>query len=169
MIKNIFFIILYLSLLQCKNGKDDKSIDDLKIEYEAKKLTDSLLKEVVKESLLDTAGLYAAPINVLSARLVNRDYSNYRDISVTYKNISNKKVEAIRFRWYGLNSFGEPADMGSYGLSEGFGSGFDDDPINPGKSRTNSWSILSKDAKKVILAWPYEVAFADGTSWKLKK
>jgi hypothetical protein len=70
------------------------------------------------------------------------------------------------FSWYGLNSFGEPADMGT-SLVEGFGSGFDDDPIGIGKTRTSTWNILSKDGKKVVLAGPTKVAFSDGSKWKL--
>ena len=87
----------------------------------------------------------------MSARLIKKEYSNYKDISITFKNVSNKKIEGIRFRWYGINAFNEPADMGSYGYSEGFGSGFTDNPISPGKSNTSEWGISSKDGKKIIL------------------
>jgi hypothetical protein len=69
----------------------------------------------------------------------------------------------------GLMLLVKPADMGSSGLTKGYGGGFDDDPLNPGKSRTSQWSILSGDAKKVVLAWPYEIAFSDGSKWKVGK
>jgi hypothetical protein len=132
--------------------------------------TDAREKEVdeyIANSLLDTAGLYLAPVKVLSSRLVQREYSSYKDIRLTYKNVSGKRISAIRFRWYGKTAFNDPADMGN-SFQEGFGGGFDDDPLGIGKSTTSEWSILSKNAKKVVLAWPTEVAFEDGTKWELK-
>jgi hypothetical protein len=125
------------------------------------------IEVLYKNSLFDTVGLYAAPVKVLGARLISRDYSSYKDIRLTYKNISTKAISAIRFKWYGINSFNEPADMGSSSLQEGFGSGFADDRLPPGKTDSGTWSIMSKDGKKVVLAWPYEVAFEDGTKWEL--
>lgn len=113
----------------------------------------------------DTGGLYLAPVKVTSARFVTKEYSNYKDIALRYKNVSDKMVTAIRFKWYGENAFSEPADMG--GLSEGWGGGFTDDPLKPGSSDYGQWSILSKDGKKILIAYPYEVVFKDGTKWKL--
>jgi len=87
---------------------------------------------------------------------------------LTYKNVSGKKIEAIRFRWYGEDAFGDPADMGGL-FNDGTGGGFDDDPLRPGQTRTSSWDILSSRGKKVKKAWAYEVAFSDGTKWELNK
>ena len=115
----------------------------------------------------DTGGLYLAPIKVLSAKFVTREYSNYKDIALRYKNVSNKVVTAIRFKWYGENAFNEPADMG--GLREGWGGGFTDDALRPGASDYGQWNILSRDGKKVLIAYPYEVVFKDGTKWELSE
>ena len=87
------------------------------------------------------------------------------DIRLTYKNVSDKNISAIRFKWYGENSFGEPADMGNYN-HDGFGAGYDDEGLRKGRTVTNQWSILSRDARKVVDVWPYEVVFADGSRWK---
>jgi hypothetical protein len=114
----------------------------------------------------DTGGLYLAPIKVLSAKFIKKEYSNYKDIELQYKNVSNKVVTAIRFKWYGENAFNEPADMG--GLREGWGGGFSDDPLKPGASDYGQWGILSRDGKKVLIAYPYEVVFKDGSKWKLQ-
>ena len=115
----------------------------------------------------DTGGLYLAPIKVLSAKFVTKEYSNYKDIALRFKNVSGKVVAAIRFKWYGENAFNEPADMG--GLREGWGSGFIDDELRPGASDYAEWGILSRDGKKVLIAYPYEVAFKDGTKWELSQ
>ncbi|KIO75248.1 hypothetical protein TH53_21800 [Pedobacter lusitanus] len=135
------------------------------------KSSDERIKEmthkVISKSLLDTAGLYKSPIKIIKATLVKKEYSNFRDIRISYKNVSNKPISAIRFMWKGIDAFGEPADMG--GAYDGFGGGFTDDVLRPGKSETREWSILSRDGKKVQLAWPTEIAFTDGTKWKLSK
>jgi len=163
----LFYILFYI--ISCVSK--EKKITDYSPEEQSRimEIKDSLMESFEKKSLFDTIGLSNAPVKVLSARLVKQEYSNYKDISITYKNVSKKRIEAIRFRWYGINAFNEPADMGSYGLTKGFGSGFDDNPLSPGKSKTGEWSILSNDGKKVILAWPYEVVFKDGTKWELEK
>ena len=143
--------------------------EKLEIKLRAKAMTDSTIRGITKKVLFDTVGVSNGPIKVLSAKIIKEDYSSFKDISLTFKNISNKRIEGIRFRWYGENAFGEPAEMGNASLLtnfEGFGSGEDDDPLGPGKTRTSQWNINSRNAKKVIIAWPYEVVFSDGTKWK---
>lgn len=166
-------ILMLLLSAQCvnkpKSAEDElsdtqKFIDSFKIARQA----DSMTKRYIRDALLDTTGISAAPVRVLSARLVTQEYSNYKDIRLTWKNVSTKKIAAVRFKWYGTNAFGEPADMGT-SLYEGFGSGFSDDPLSPGRTDSGEWSIMSRDGKKVVAAWPYEVAFEDGTKWELRK
>lgn len=130
---------------------------------------DSLPNDIstISKSDNDTVGLYKSPIKVTSSSLVKKEYSNYKDIRLTYKNVSNKPVSGIRFEWYGENAFGEPADMGS-SFNSGEGRGFTDETLRPGKSTYGEWSILSRDAKKILYARPYEVVYSDGTKWKLR-
>lgn len=135
-------------------------------------MKDSLVNSVMSNAMksdLDTGSISNSPIKILNAKLFKEEYSSYKSISLSYKNVSGKKVEAIKFKWYGEDAFGKPADMGAGSIVEGYGGGFDDDPLGPGKSRTSQWSIYSSRGKKVILAWAYEVAFSDGTSWKSSK
>ncbi|MDB5280689.1 MAG: hypothetical protein JWR61_5644 [Ferruginibacter sp.] len=169
--RKLLAIIISVYCFSCNGPQKEKKFEDypLDIQLKAKKMTDSLIQASTKEALFDTLGLSQAPVKVLSSRLVKQEYSNYKDISLTYKNVSDKKIQAIRFRWYGINAFGEPADMGSSGLLAGFGSGFHDEQIRPGKTQTSEWSIMSRDGKKIVLAWPYEVAFTDGSKWKCGK
>ena len=121
----------------------------------------------MKELLIDTTGLYLAPVKILSAKMVSEDYSTYRNVFLSWKNVSGKKITGIKFNWYGENAFGDPADMGS-SLVAGFGGGFSDDAMRPGSTDNGTWSILSTDGKKIVIAWPIEVAFEDGTKWKIK-
>lgn len=129
-----------------------------------KRMTD----EVIAKAMFDTVGLYKAPVKVLSSKVVREEYSTYRSVRLKFKNISGKTVSAIKFKWYGTNAFNEPADLGN-SMVEGFGGGFTDDALRAGKSTSATWSVLSRDAKKIKLAWPTEVSFADGSSWKLER
>jgi hypothetical protein len=60
-----------------------------------------------------------------------------------------------------------PADMS--GFREGWGGGFTDDALRPGKTDYGEWSVLSRDGKKILIAYPYEVVFKDGTKWQLQQ
>lgn len=135
-----------------------------------KKTTDRLGERLAENNkkieMSDTAKLYDAPVKILSAKFVTKEYSNYKGVFLSYKNVSGKSIAAIRFKWYGENAFGEPADMS--GPRDGWGGGFTDDVLNPGRTDNGTWDILSKDGKKIITAYPYEVAFTDGSKWTLK-
>lgn len=176
-----FFIVVFFLALACScsnSQKEEKeptylksslldsssspnSVDSLKSKMTPTHQDD----DVVSAVYWDTVGVSSAPVKVLKAWLYRREYSSYKDIAVQYKNVSGKKISAIRFRWYGLTAFNDPADMGT-SMKEGFGGGFTDTPLRPGGSTTSEWSILSRNGKKVVMAWPTEVAFEDGTKWK---
>lgn len=170
MAKILLLTFSLLCLLSCKKEINEeelqKSIDSLDNAIKAEKIADSLINRTRKEKILDTTGMSKSPILVLKSQLISISYSNRKNIRLVYKNISNKKISAIRFEWYGENAFNEPAEMGSYTLI-GEGGGFTDELLSPGKTSNSEWDILSKDAKKVIIARAYEVAFSDGTNWKL--
>lgn len=128
------------------------------------------IKEMTNNSLsralMDTAGLYKSPIKVLKSSFIKREYGNYRDVSITFKNIGTKRIAGVKFMWKALDAFKKPAEAG--GSVDGFGSGFTDEEIKPGSTLTVEWNVSSKNGKTIVLAWPFEVAYADGTSWKLK-
>lgn len=52
---------------------------------------------------------------------------------------------------------------------EGFGNGFTDDILYPNQTTSASWDINSGNAKKIVLAWPYEVVFSNGEKWEIGK
>lgn len=170
MLKFCSLAILMIYMLSCNTGAQNGSHGlTLADSTDITSRSDSMTQAVIKDAAFDTAGISQAPVKVLTAKLVGREYSNSKDIHLAWKNVSSKQVAAIRFKWYGLNAFGEPADMGNTSILAGFGSGFVDRSLKPGKSDSGSWGIMSKDGKKIVLVWPYEVAFEDGTKWKAGK
>lgn len=169
--KNTLLLLLIPLFYSCETKPKPSTAQEFIDSINRAQKADSLTKETITKSINsayfdDTIGMSSAPVRVIKAQMVEKEYTNRKDISLVYKNFSDKKVEAIRFAWYGLNAFGEPADMGSYGLSAGFGGGYTDDPLKPGKTDEGTWEISSKDGRKVVAAWVTEVVFSDGTKWK---
>lgn len=133
---------------------------------EAKKILDSLHSVRVKETIKPpTPQNLTNPIKIISAKIIQEEYSSYKSIRLSWKNISDKKINAVKFSWKGIDAFGDPAEMGSNYI-EGIGHGFSDDPLGAHKTTSGTWSIYSGNASKVTHAWAYEVVFADGTKWK---
>jgi len=166
-------LILFIGLIIFFGSScQQSSVSTMTVEEE-NSLRDSLkdvlharIDSITKNTLLDTIGLANAPVKVLYTGFYGR---NGRSVELKWKNISSKKIAAIRFKWYGENAFNEPADMGIPAYGKGFGGGFTDDELSPGKTDSGTWPVYSRDGKKIIIAWPYEVAFSDGSHWKLKQ
>lgn len=116
--------------------------------------------------LFDTIGVSESPIQVLSAKFAEDDYSSYKDVLITFRNVSKKNISGVKFKWYGVNVFGEPASFIGGGFIDGFGGGYTDHIIRPGEKRTSEWDGQSRDGKKILKAWPYEIVFEDGSKWK---
>lgn len=137
--KRLLVILIILNGLSCKEqtkSETDELIekaDRLLDSIAAARKVDSMVKATMKSAYFDTSGISTAPVKILSTRIVKNEYSALRDIELTWKNVSNKKISAIRFKWYGVNAFNEPADMGS-GF-DGLGGGMSDDLLSPGPPR----------------------------------
>lgn len=130
---------------------------------------DSMVKETINSvyrNVADSSGSWRSPVQVMKAVMVKNEYTSTRSVRLSYKNVSEKKVAAIKFRWYGVDAFGEPADMGD--SFEGLGSGLDNDGLNVGAKKTGTWNVYSSRGRKVTSACAIEVAFDDGSVWKLK-
>lgn len=158
-------ILISSCKLTTKDDVDTQSPRYQEIRDSIRDKVDSMVGDRIATIYWDTIGVSNAPIKVISSKLIKRS-SLGRDIRLVWKNVSNKNITAIRFRWYGLNAFNRPADMGINSMAEGFGGGFTDDLIRPGKTDYGEWSIISRDGKKVVLAWPVEVVFEDGSKWE---
>ncbi len=130
-------------------------------------MTDSIMRDVFKQVNFDTLTDSPCPIAIVSSQLVKKEYSNYKDIFIAYKNQGQKEIDGIKFKWYGENVFGEPADMGN-AIEKGFGGGFCDDKLKIGKSDEATFGINSQDAKKIVKVWVTEIVFTDGTKWQTK-
>jgi hypothetical protein len=132
----------------------------------AEERTTELKDSIINATMLDTVGLYKSPIKVIRSIMVKNKYSSYRDVRLVYKNVSKKTITGVKFSWKGTDAFGDPANMG--GSVPGYGGGFSDETLKPGKTQSGEWSVSSNDGKKINIAWPFEVAFSDGTKWELK-
>lgn len=165
MMRYFFFLLMFAACNQSPKVKSVQEFSDsLRIAREADSITDAIVKDVRYNIYFDTVGVADGPVQVTGVRVTQEEYSRYKDVRLTYKNVSGKNISAIRFRWYGENAFGEPADMTS--LQDGFGGGYTDDLLRAGKSSSGEWDVNSRDLKKVLHAWAYEVVFEDGTKWK---
>lgn len=162
--KIIFLFLITASSCKSQFQKDMDHLDSVDRAIKISMIADSLNKQMERKIDFDTVGVSAGPVLILSAKFVSHEYVSARDIRLSWKNVSGKIISAIRFKWYGENAFGEPAKMGR--LGNGFGSGESDDELGAGKINSSTWTILSEDGKKIIAAWPFEVAFADGTVWQ---
>lgn len=159
-------VAMLLILVSCVSDPSKPTLS-YAVSLEARAQADSIGQTNNKKAPFDTTDLYKAPVKVISAELFNDRVSNYKSIKLVFKNVSDKRIESIRFQWYGENATGDLADVDSSTIIAGFGVGFEDDPLLPGKIRTCNWSILNNQGKKVILSWPCHVVFSDGSKWEM--
>jgi hypothetical protein len=172
--KKIITLTILLFTIGCtSNEKATKSKaeiekeyhDSIEMEINVQKKMDEYDEKLKNAINWDTVGVYKSGLIIKKARFVSEEYSNYKSVQLSYTNKTGKKIKAIKFKWYGINSFNEPADCGNY--SEiGFGGGFDDDGLGINKSTTSTWDVLSNDGDKIVKAWAYQISFEDGTNWK---
>lgn len=164
MLKLLLPIILFCA---CKSRPGQPTFSSVSDSLEFSRKVDSMTKTTIRKALFDTTNVYLAPVKVSSAKVVQREHSSYRNVRLAWTNKSSKNIVGIKFNWYGVTAFNEPADMGGY--LEGIGGGMTDRLLRPGRSDNGEWSVLSKNAENVLCAWPIEVAYEDGTFWKLSK
>jgi hypothetical protein len=173
--KKLIYSFTIILLFSCNNlpkpktqaEKDKEYLDSLAMDLRVQKKMDEYHDKLNSSINWDTVGVYNSGLIITKARFIEEEYSNYKSVQLSYTNKTGKLIKAIKFKWYGVNSFNEPADCGDY--SEiGFGGGFDDDKLGINRSTTSTWSVLSKDGDKIVKAWAYQIAFEDGTIWKSK-
>lgn len=163
--KNIFLfaLVITVAFLGCGESKQEKKYEVS--QHELDSFQNTLKKNAINNVVSDAmANIKDAPVIVTSYKVVKAEYGNYRNVYLEYKNVSKKKVSAIKFRWYGENAFGDAADIGYNGI----GGGFTEHPLSAGASNDGEWEVLSNNLKKLKSAWVSEVMFADGTKWETK-
>ncbi|MFB6456497.1 hypothetical protein ACE38W_14585 [Chitinophaga sp. Hz27] len=133
-----------------------------------KKKQETIEAEALYKMVFDTTGLYLSPIKIVNSRVIESDEVKLKNIELLFKNVTNKNIVGVKFKWFGLDAFGETADMGAASsVIKGLGGGHYQHRMRGGETKLATWSLYSQNAKKIVLARPYEVAFTDGTSWKL--
>ena len=162
--------ILIFALLQCKSSpKQEHSVRKSTVDtFRIGKKNDSLF-EAEEDSIssfeFEVNKEGKAPVKVLNAAFVSKINTEYKDVQITYKNISKKVIASIQFRWIGVNAAGKPAEVGQPDIDDA-GGGIEEDSLAAGKQQTSVWAISSRDGKKITRVWVHEVVFTDGTKWE---
>ena len=131
-----WLLLLVVFICSCKETEPPKKVTAEEIAFRQRyidSMNDVLLEGAINKTSFDTSDQAKSPIKILSFKVVKSDGGNYRNVYLRYSNTSSKTINAIRFRWHGVNVFGEPADLGNY-AALGFGGGFTDDVIRPSKT-----------------------------------
>lgn len=164
MIQKITLIILAVLLYSCDASSNKNKLNE-------KQLKEAQLKsaQIVDNSLAklkdDSVKIANAPIKVTNFKIVKVEYSDYRNVQVTYKNVSDKTIEAIKFGIKGRTAFDKPAEF--TGGFNGKVYGNIDEPIKPNKSNTVTFAVNSSDLKFIDYVRPYEIVYSDGEKFKL--
>lgn len=170
--KKVLILLFILILISCTN-KDQKKLP--KDNYSGDTITNKSTKQEdekkaidsIKNDFLNTKINSETPVKIISSKLIKNQYSDHKDIQLVYKNLTQKKIKAIKFEWYCENAFDKPAS-GQFFFVKGIASGHTDILLRPGKIHSKIWEDFSTDAYKIIAVRAYFVVFSDGTKWELK-
>lgn len=168
--KALTFIILILVLISCTNKKKNQTEPIVQDNNQIKNTTEKNEKEIidsVKHNFLNIQKSKNSPVKVISSKLLKNQYSDHKDIQLTYKNTTRKNIKAIKFEWYCENVFDKPAS-GQFFFVKGISRGHTDILLKPKKLDSKIWEDFSTDAHTIIAARAYYVVFADGSKWELK-
>ncbi len=163
--KIISLLIITILFLNCNNPKhigenyiknkqllDTNSIDTILTQ-------NKIYEEIIKEN---------SDIKIIKARLSKNPYSDHKDIYITFKNLSKKPIKAIKFEWFCINSFDEPAN-GKYFYGQGRYKEKYVNLIKPGEIQTEHWEDFSTDASKITKIRAYYIVYTDGSKWGFTK
>ena len=163
-IASLFFIVLFISSCNGPSSQERKeALKQLKLD-EAQKRSSDAVEKMLKNREDDSLRIAAAPIKVLSYKVVKVPYTSYRNIEITFKNVSNKTINAVRFGFMGKTAFDKPANVGGF---EGKNYGNYDESIKSKQKQTITFSINSPDLKKIEYVRPYEIVYEDGEKYTL--
>lgn len=167
--KKTLLLLVTLTLISCTNKKSSKpetntnknNLIKTNEEKNEAKPTDS-----IKDDFLKTQKNKNSPIKIISATLLKNQYSDHKDIKLTYKNITKKSIKAIKFEWYCENAFDKPAS-GQFFFIKGVTRKHTESFLKSRKTESKIWEDFSTDANIIIAARAYYVIFSDGTKWEL--
>jgi hypothetical protein len=158
--------LMVMAIASCTGSTENKQAVPLTAAQQDS-LTVTMMMDSIDRIYCDTANLASSPIIILSAIAEEFQGQYYKKgrVVITYKNISAEPVRAIRLRWKGVNDFNEPV-LFDGGRSIGYDEDETDSPAAPGQTSRLVKEYDLANCKKIIAAWPYEIALADGTTWK---
>nr|WP_294787026.1 hypothetical protein [uncultured Flavobacterium sp.] len=158
----ILFLSTFLLFLKCNKPAEPKNQNHSEltkpIRYENNTLETSQTGPIKIKKV--------SPIKIIKATLHKSQYSNHKDIRVTFKNSGTKSIKAIKFEWFCINSFEEPAN-GRYFYGEGRFTENSVYLLKPNQEKTEFWEDFSTDADKITEIRAYYIVFTDGTKWEL--
>lgn len=162
-------VMLMVIVLSCQNKKENSSgnvrevLPDTAVNQDSPESSHEMVK--AKYFKNDSGRDY--PVKIISTRLFKNQYSTFKNIRLTFKNVSRKNIQAIKFQWYTENALAEPSNLRSF-YNRGESCGLYTNLLKQGKTSSIIFEEFSSDAKKIIAARPYEVVFSDGTKWAIK-
>jgi hypothetical protein len=159
-------VLLFFS---CESKKTQNASQSIQYSYveEQKKTNLQIATDTLDAKYLEAKDTAVAPIKIVRVKLTKSQYSSFRDISLTFKNVGKKDVQAVKFQWYTKNALAEPANLPSFYV-RGESAGLYDELLKINKTSSVTFEKFSSDANLVIAARAYEVTFSDGTKWSLK-
>lgn len=95
------------------------------------------------------------PVVVLKATVGRGDYGIGTEVRISYKNVSAKDLDALKFYYFCTNNFGDPVGTGRL---------IAQDKIKAGKADSGTWSIYKDTCTKVKVTVT-DVHFTDDTNW----
>jgi len=162
------FFLSIIVIFACRNTVEKEGIYAFIDALEELKKIDSLRK-------FDTIGISNSGLKIISSKIKDKGI-----LSVTYKNVSEKDISAIRCKAYCENAMLEPAiveaNVGKAGNWRYMGILVfaNDRGLKKGDESTievklRSWKSDGKsDAKHVRLVWPTKIVFSDMSEWNSK-
>jgi len=115
------------------------------------------------KTVTKTVTVVDAPARITAWSLVN-DGIGGKDARITIRNTSARAITAVRIQIAMWNNFGERVTYFGEYLFRGEAP---DTYIAPGAEKTFLWSLYWASGVTNIAPWVVEVAFEDGTAWKL--
>lgn len=150
-------ILIFSNCSKAKQTKQQKTSQSIPITID----TVSIAKDSTDNQIIEIS-----PIKISSIRISENQYSDHKDIRFTYKNLGKKSIKAIKFEWYCVNSFEEPAANGRNFYAEGRFTLNVVTLIKSGHSKTEYWEDFSTDADKVVKIRAYYIVYTDGSKWR---
>lgn len=104
-----------------------------------------------------------SPVKIIKYKLIQDEIGD-PVIVITYKNESNKSIDALTFSVDCYDNFNEPVNKISGGNTY---TGIAQETLKPGKKTVDSWTMyLFDNTTKVSTPEITKVHFTDGSTWK---